>query len=245
MEGGEKEEAEKGAEEAQVTMEPGEEFAARLRGFGAVGILAIAAIALTGNMIVGPMIVVPIGGILALAWVWLSRTPWGEIGYARPESWARTVAGGIVFGVALKFAMKAVVMPLLGADPVNRAFQFMAGNRALLPAAAWASLAAGFAEETTFRGYLFERMGKLLGTKPWAKTVMVVSTAAFFGAAHYILQGRAGVEQATIVGLTFGSIFAITGRLWMLMIAHAAFDLTAFAMIYGSFETRVAHLVFK
>jgi hypothetical protein len=29
------------------------------------------------------------------------------------------------------------------------------------------------------------------------------------------------------------------------MIAHAAFDLTALAMIYWNFETGVAHLVFK
>jgi len=31
----------------------------------------------------------------------------------------------------------------------------------------------------------------------------------------------------------------------MLMCAHAAFDLTAVAIIYWSLETRVAHLVFK
>jgi hypothetical protein len=29
------------------------------------------------------------------------------------------------------------------------------------------------------------------------------------------------------------------------MVAHAAFDLTALAMIYWNLESRVAHLVFK
>ena len=29
------------------------------------------------------------------------------------------------------------------------------------------------------------------------------------------------------------------------MIAHAAFDLTAYAMIYWNFESAVAHLIFK
>jgi hypothetical protein len=42
-----------------------------------------------------------------------------------------------------------------------------------------------------------------------------------------------------------GTIFAITGRLWMLMWAHTAFDLTALAMIYWNLETDVAHLIFK
>jgi membrane protease YdiL (CAAX protease family) len=54
-----------------------------------------------------------------------------------------------------------------------------------------------------------------------------------------------GVQQATIVGLVFGTLFAITGEIWMVMIAHAAFDVTAVAMIYWNLETAVAHLVFK
>jgi hypothetical protein len=59
------------------------------------------------------------------------------------------------------------------------------------------------------------------------------------------VQGLAGAEQATIVGLVFGTIFAVTGRIWMLMCAHASFDLTALAIIYWNLETDVAHLVFK
>lgn len=55
----------------------------------------------------------------------------------------------------------------------------------------------------------------------------------------------AGVQQATIFGLVFGTIFAITGRIWTLMCAHAAFDLTALAIIYWDLETDVARLIFK
>ena len=73
----------------------------------------------------------------------------------------------------------------------------------------------------------------------------VLLTAAWFGLAHYSLQGTAGAEQATIVGLVYGTIFARSGRLWMLMAAHAAFDLTALAIIYWDLEREVAHLVFN
>ncbi|PYU19352.1 MAG: hypothetical protein DMG32_24640 [Acidobacteria bacterium] len=104
---------------------------------------------------------------------------------------------------------------------------------------------AGFGEETVFRGYLFERFGKLFGSGVWAKTSIVLLTAVWFGLGHYSVQGLAGAEQATIVGLVFGTIFAVTGRIWMLMFAHAAFDLTAVAMIYWNLESAVAHLVFK
>jgi uncharacterized protein len=220
-------------------------FAADLRGFGWLGLLAILVIVLTGNMVVGRMVVVPVGALLVLLWTWRSRTPWREIGYARPRSWIGTLAIGVALGIALKFVMKAVVMPLLGADPINQAYHFLTGNRAMLPAAVWAMIVAGFGEETVFRGYLFERLGKLLGTGRPARTSIVLLTSVLFGLGHYSAQGLAGVEQATIVGLVYGTIFAITGRIWLLMCAHAAFNLTALAMIYWNLESDVAHLIFK
>lgn len=188
----------------------------------------------------------PLSAILVLVWVRWSRTSWREIGYARPRSWIATAAVGVAFGIAFKFLMKAIVMPLLGAPPVNQAFHYLSGNTAALPAAMFAMIVgAGFGEETVFRGYLFERFGKLFGSGPWAKALIVLLTSAWFGLAHYSLQGLPGVEQATIFGLLLGTIMAIKGRIWMLMVAHAAFDLTALAIIYWNLESSVAHLVFK
>jgi len=129
---------------------------------------------------------------------------------------------------------------------VNQAYHYLAGNTAALPGMVLAVIVgAGFAEETLYRGYLFERLGKLLGSATWTKPFIVLLTAVGFGLAHYSNQGIAGVEQATIVGLVFGAIFARTRRLWMLMTAHAASDLTALAMIFLNAESDVAHLIFK
>jgi membrane protease YdiL (CAAX protease family) len=214
-------------------------FAAKLRGFGPLGILAILFIA-------AGQILAPLSAVLVLAWTRLSHTPWREIGYVRPKSWIGSLAIGIAFGIALKFLMKAIVMPLLGANPINQAYHYLAGNLAALPAAVWTMIVvAGFGEETVFRGYLFERLGKLFGRSLTARIVIVLVTAALFASLHYFDQGLAGAQQATITGLVFGTVFAITGRIWMLMCAHAAFDLTAVAMIYWNLESRVAHLIFK
>jgi membrane protease YdiL (CAAX protease family) len=217
-----------------------------LRGFGPLGIVAILVI-LAGNSIVAPL-----SGILVLVWAKLSRTPWREIGYVRPESWIRSLAVGIVFGVAFKLLMKAIVMPLLGAPPVNQAFHYLAGNTAALPAILYMIIfGAAFGEETVFRGWMFERFGKLFGTGARASTMpvrlglIVLITSVWFGLDHYAVQGLPGVEQATIVGVVFGTLFAITGRLPILMITHAAFDLTALAIIYWDVESEVAHFVFK
>ena len=219
-------------------------IARRLRGFGPLGILAILVILFTGNVFAGN-VVLPVGAVLVLAWARWSHTPWREIGYARPKSWIGSLAVGIALGVTFKVLMKAIVMPLLGADPINQTYHYLAGNRAMLPAAVWAMFAAGFGEETVFRGYLFERFGKLLGSGAGAKIAIVLVTATWFGLGHYSDQGLAGAEQATVVGLVLGSIYAVTRRLFLPMVAHTAFDLTALAMIYWNLESDVAHLVFK
>ncbi len=215
-------------------------IAAALRGFGPLGLLAILVI------LAGVTFASPLSAFLVLAWVVRSRTPWREIGYVRPRNWIASVAIGIVLGVAFKLLMKAIVMPLLGAPPINPAYHYLAGNRAALPGAIFTMIVvAGFGEETVFRGYMFERLGKLFGPRAWAKPAIVLITSLIFGIAHYAEQGVSGVEQATIVGLVYGTIFAVTGEIWMLMIMHAAFDLTAVAIIYWDLETKVAHLVFK
>ncbi|MEY2489357.1 MAG: protease family protein [Verrucomicrobiota bacterium] len=215
-------------------------IAAALRGFGPLGILAILVI-LAGNFLFTPL-----SAILVLVWARLSRTPWREIGYVRPKSWIGSIGVGIVFGCAFKLLMKAIVMPLLVAPPINEAYHYLAGNTAALPGMLYmVTIGAGFGEETIFRGYAFERLGKLFGSGVWAKTLIVLLTAIWFGAIHYPVQGLAGAEQATIFGLVFGTIFAIRGRIFMLMVAHAAFDVTALALIYWNLETDVAHLIFR
>jgi len=225
--------------EARVAPPPDDPVAAQLRGFGALGLLAILIIVLTS-------VVKPLSALLVLLWAWRSHTPWREIGYVRPRSWLGSLAVGIVFGCTFKLVMKAIVMPLLGAPEINSAYHYLIGNQAALPGLVFMMIVgAGFGEETIFRGYLFERLGKLFGTGAGAKVSIVLLTSAVFALGHYANLGLPGVEQAIITGLVFGTIFAVTGRIWMVMCAHAAFDLTAIAIIYWNLEAAAAHLLFK
>jgi CAAX protease family protein len=210
-----------------------------LRGFGPLGVLAFIVIAALGPVLE------PLGTILVLAWVRASHVSWREIGFVRPESWVRTTIFGIVVGSGLKFLLKAIVMPLTGADPINETYHYLAGNSAAVGVMALYMLVASFNEETVFRGFVFERLGTLLGPNIPAKIATVILSSAWFASVHYVEQGVAGVEQAAMTGLTFGTIFAVTGQIWMPMIAHAAYDLTAIAIIYWNIESTMAHLVFK
>jgi membrane protease YdiL (CAAX protease family) len=215
-------------------------LAARLRGFGPLGLLAILIIP------AGDFLFHPLSGILVLVWAWLSRTPWPDLGFVRPKSWLRTVALAIVFGALLKLIMKALVMPLLGAPEINQAFHFLVGNTAALSGILYrVTVGAGFGEETFYRAYLFERLGRLFGESVWAKTSIVLLTSIWFGIVHYPFQGLAGAQQALLVGLIFGTIFALTRQIYFLIIAHAAFDIIAVAIIYYDLEMEVAHFIFK
>jgi membrane protease YdiL (CAAX protease family) len=228
------------AESERASEDINDRFPPRLRGFGPLGILAILII-LAGNFIITPL-----SAILVLVWRKISNTPWREIGYVRPRSWVRTILVGIVFGVALKFTMKALVMPLFGAPPINWAYHFVTGNSAVIPSMVYTMIVvAGFGEETLYRGWMFQRLGKLFGQSVPAKIATVAITSILFASMHYPEQGIPGAEQALVTGLIFGSIFAMTGQIFMLMIAHAAFDLTALWMIYYDLETPIAHLIFK
>ena len=213
---------------------------ARLRGFGPLALLAMLVIA------AGDFLFHPLSGILVLVWAWISRTPWPDLGFVRPKSWLSTLVVAIVFGALLKLVMKALVMPLLGAPEINQAFHFLVGNTAALPWILYRiSIGAGFGEETFYRSYLFERLGKLFGESVWAKTSIVLLTSLWFGIVHYPFQGLPGAQQALLVGLIFGTIFAIQRQIYFLIIAHFAFDLVAVAIIYYDLEMEVAHFIFK
>ena len=187
----------------------------------------------------------PIAALLILGWAYFTHKPWRELGFVRPRSWAATIASGVGWGILLKLGMKAIVMPLLGAPSFNAAYHFIAGNpRALLEMLFVSIVIAGLGEELIYRGYLFERLGKVLGHSAVARIATVVLTSALFAAMHLPDQGRFGAEQALLTGLVSGTIFMRTKSIWLPMIMHAAFDVTAVVIIYMNLEASVAHLVF-
>jgi membrane protease YdiL (CAAX protease family) len=212
----------------------------RLRGFGPIGLLAMAVV-LLGNVLF------PGGaGLLVLIWARLSRTPWRDIGYVRPRSWIGTLALGIVLGFMLELTLKAIVMRMLGAPAINPAYRNLVGNASAVPGFLFTIIVgAGFGEETVFRGFLFERLGKLLGHGRPAKFAIILVTSLLFGLAHYGTQGWAGVEQSAVTGAVFGTCYALAGRIWLPIVIHATFDLTAYALIYWNLAPTVATLLFK
>jgi len=205
-------------------------------GSGAVAIAAI----LAGN------IVPPLGAVIVLLWAAFTKTPARELGLARPRSWPATIAVGTIAGVLLKLAMKAIVMPLLGAPPVNAAYHYLTGNAAALPPILYTVIVGGgFGEEVVYRGFLFERVRVFKADSTGTRIALLLLTSALFAAAHLAEQGVAGAEQAMATGLVFGVLYLRTRTLWMSIAAHAAFDVTAVALVYFDYENTVARWIVR
>jgi membrane protease YdiL (CAAX protease family) len=185
------------------------------------------------------------GALAVLVWAHRSGTPKGALGLSPPRRWAPTILLGTAAGVLLKILMKAIVMPLLAAPPVNTAYHVLEGNSAALPRMILTIVvSAGFGEEILYRGWLFERFGRVWGRTTAARAATVAVTSLLFAAAHHADQGVPGAMQALLTGASFGAVYLATGTLWLPIVMHIAFDLTAVAIITLGLEQATAHLVF-
>lgn len=95
----------------------------------------------------------------------------------------------------------------------------------------WTS--AAFGEEIFFRGYLIDRIGKLLPSARWATAVAVFIPALIFGIAHAYYQGVRGLIVTGLIGLALGTLYLVNKRnLWPNIIAHGVVDSLAFTAMY-------------
>jgi membrane protease YdiL (CAAX protease family) len=215
------------------------DFAAGLRGFRPVGVLAI--VFVLGLGLAGPLV----GALAVFAWARMSGTSLTSIGFTAPNRWVATVIVGVAAGIVLKVVMKALVMPLLGAPPTNMTYQYLTGNAAALTGIILTVLVQAAAEEVLYRGYLFERFGALLGSEPRALAFTVLLSSSLFAAAHYSDQGPLGVAQAAATGAVLGGMFVRKRQLALVVIAHASFNLTAVTLIFYGWEESVARILFR
>ncbi len=88
-----------------------------------------------------------------------------------------------------------------------------------LIALSWVS--AGFGEEMFFRGFLITRLQTVLSDIYLSSVISVLHAALLFAYVHFYYQGWAGLVNAGVIGVIFGTYFLLYKRnLWPLVIAH-------------------------
>jgi len=162
---------------------------------------------------------------------------WKDVGFARPNRWAKALLLGLAAGAVMEPLELFITQPLLarwlGKMPDLSDFADMVGNWKLFliyVVLVWILGALG--EEIVYRGYLMNRVAGLLReTKTaWIVSLIVVSVA--FGCGH-IDQGWTGMIENIWNGLLLGGLYLACGRnLAAPVIAHAFTDTVDFLLIY-------------
>ncbi len=190
--------------------------------------------ALTGVVVLGPILAVCLPLSVATAVLWFRGETWRELRLFRRLPWKQLMLWiAVALGVTYLLG-NFVVTPLLkqmGVAPTDvSALSFLIHGSLpnyllfLIPVS-WGS--AAFGEELLVRGYLLHRLESLSNT--W---VAVVAQAAIFALAH-LYQGWMGVINIFVLALIFGVVFIRCGRsLWPLIIAHGLIDTIAITLIY-------------
>lgn len=185
-----------------------------------------------------------LGAGLILWWRKLTDSTFKSLGLYKPKNLIRTILVGVFLGLLIKFVFVSLVMPLLGSVPsADSPFSFLKGNltNALL-FSIYVIVVGGFSEELVFRGFLFRQAQGWFGSSKVTLVLMVLVGSLIFGLPH-IYQGGFGVVQSILVGIIYGTLYLLNKRnLWMVMIAHATFDLFSIYIIYNDLSVYMNQL---
>ena len=95
----------------------------------------------------------------------------------------------------------------------------------------WTS--AAFGEEVFFRGYLINRMGRILPGNRTGKVLTVLIPALIFGLVHVYYQGIRGLILTGLIGVSLGTLYlAYKRNLWPNIIAHGVMNSLSFTAMY-------------
>jgi membrane protease YdiL (CAAX protease family) len=160
-----------------------------------------------------------------------------DLGLRRPSrlwtipAWAVAI---LVVHVITQIVVAPALGRLLGApEPDLSRYDVLRGNLPLfLVTAPGAMLTGGFMEEVIYRGFMVDRLARILGARRGALVAAALLCGLPFGIIHFAW-GFGGIVVATVMGSTLGLMFLATRRnLWPLIAAHATLDLLLLLQVY-------------
>ncbi len=164
-----------------------------------------------------------------------------EIGLRKPRRLFATLAGGILGGVVLFFLVKLFLQHLCEIITHSQRdlsdFDFTRGHlREHLPLIMQVAITAGVCEEIIYRGTVISRLQAIFPKGRTTKILILLFSAAVFGAAH-AYQAPAGILVTGLIGLLLGLIYVGAGRfLWPAILVHATYDVLSLTAISSNLD---------
>jgi membrane protease YdiL (CAAX protease family) len=164
-------------------------------------------------------------GAIVLYVLFVEHKSLSSIGFRRPGIW--DIVLGILAAVLMFIGLGMIYKFVLPALHMSVDQQL----KSIIQAPLWFRLLnvtqAAVVEETAFRGYGFERIGELTGSK----FLGAVATWLLFTIAHLTSWGWAQVIIAAFGGLVLTLLYVWRGNLWANIIAHWLTDGAAFILL--------------
>jgi membrane protease YdiL (CAAX protease family) len=147
-----------------------------------------------------------VGAAIALLLTRVGPADWRcELGLRRPCRLLTTVVGGILGGIGLFFVVKLFLQHFCEIITHSQrdlsSFDFARGHlRETIPLIVQVAVTAGVCEEIIFRGTVIPRLEAILPKNRIIEALILLLSAAIFGAAH-AYQAPAGILTTGLIGL--------------------------------------------
>lgn len=159
------------------------------------------------------------------------------LGLYRPRRWITIPAWALVI-LVVHVLSQILVAPVLGRllgvpEPDLTRYDALRGNLTLfLITALGAMVTGGFMEEVIYRGFMIDRLARVLGGSRRALWGAALLCGLPFGLIHFEW-GFGGIVTTAVMGSILGLMYMITRRnLWPLVAAHATLDLLLMLQMY-------------
>ena len=158
------------------------------------------------------------------------RLGWEGLGFRGFDSgkfWMAVVAAAAAWGAVIVYGTVLVLVFGEGAAP-EQDVEELFSSRVVLPVVGVSVvLAAPFAEEVFFRGFVFPGLIRLLGVGG-----AILASGLLFAMFHVTSPDSAGlIIPFTPIGMLFAWLYYRTGTIWTSIAAHFVFNLVSFILL--------------
>lgn len=154
---------------------------------------------------------------------WRSGEGWTAFGLGKPEYLTDGVLALMVFGLAVilsSWTAGYIEFHDRIGEATDEATLLVPSGVVDYGLMVVAMIFNSLSEELVMRGYLITRLRQF-----GANAYLAVVASAMLFASYHIYQGVTSTTSAMVFGLIFGGAFALTGRLWPLIVAHTVYNL--------------------